>query len=71
MKPNVAELRRGGALVTEAAGLSEGRGYWGVDYELGDPAQGGGGLALAVAGVNQHQAFVHNHKYQPPFSIFV
>jgi hypothetical protein len=41
MKPNVAELRRGGALLTEAAGLSEGQVYWGVGYELGDPAKGG------------------------------
>ena len=33
MRSNVAELRRRGALVTEPAGLLEGRVYWGVDYE--------------------------------------
>jgi len=41
MRPNVAELRRRGALVGEAAALLEGRVYWGVEYELGDPAKGG------------------------------
>ncbi|MCL2029822.1 MAG: glucose-1-phosphate thymidylyltransferase [Deltaproteobacteria bacterium] len=41
MNPNVTELRRRGALVTEAAGLLDGKVYWGVDYELGDPAKGG------------------------------
>jgi hypothetical protein len=41
MRPNVAELRRRGGLTTEPAGLLEGQVYWGVDYELGDPAKGG------------------------------
>jgi hypothetical protein len=41
MRPNVTELRRGGGLVTEPAALLEGRAYWGVAYELGDPAKGG------------------------------
>ena len=40
MRPNVAELRRRGVLLTEPAGLLEGRVYWGVDYELGDPVKG-------------------------------
>ena len=40
MRPNVAELRRRGALVPEPAGLLEGRVYWGVGYEPGDPAKG-------------------------------
>jgi len=40
MKPNVAELRQRGGLVAEAAGLLAGKVYWGVDYELGDPAKG-------------------------------
>ena len=41
MRPNVAELRRGGGLVAEPAALLEGRVYWGVAYEHGDPARGG------------------------------
>ncbi|MDR2724719.1 MAG: glucose-1-phosphate thymidylyltransferase [Candidatus Adiutrix sp.] len=41
MRPNVAELRRRGGLTAEPAGLLEGRVYWGVDYEPGDPAKGG------------------------------
>jgi hypothetical protein len=39
MRPNVAELRRRGDLVTESAGLLEGRVYWGVDYEPGEPGK--------------------------------
>ncbi|MDR3038803.1 MAG: hypothetical protein LBV21_05905 [Candidatus Adiutrix sp.] len=41
MRPNVAELRRRGDLVTEPVGLWADRTYWGVTYELGGPAEGG------------------------------
>lgn len=40
VRGNVAELRRNGDMVTEAAALHEGQVYRGVAYELGDPAKG-------------------------------